>query len=335
MDEQVRLLPGLVGADTVIIGQVRKPRAGSSEPATLVATDDPPGFFDPEAREAFARLWHQQPVVVHHFRGFAPRAMKVSDFLGDQQWRRSDVYNDCYGKRLGLTWEIAVQIRCTPHEVACAALQRASRDFNERDRALLDLIAPHMRAGYARADGTVRRERHLSLLEQGLDEAGDAVLLADRSGGIVAAGARARAVLRDWFGERPDSAALPVEIETWRTSERGAVGPPVLDLRRPGRRLRLRLIAGSDEDAILLSERRRELPSAELLAQQLPISRREAEVLAGIVRGGMNAGIAQELGISTHTVARHIERIYAKLGVHNRAAATAWALDALDGHDRP
>ena len=57
-------------------------------------------------------------------------------------------------------------------------------------------------------------------------------------------------------------------------------------------------------------------------------------MLAGIVRGGMNAGIAQDLGISTHTVARHVERIYAKLGVHNRAAATAWALDALDGHDR-
>ena len=253
MDEQVRLLPGLVGADTVIIGQVRRPRTGSSEPATLVATDDPPGFFDPGAREAFARFWHQQPVVVHHFRGFAPRAMKVSDFLGDQQWRRSDVYNYCYGKRLGLAWEMGVQIRCTPHEVTCAALQRASRDFNERDRALLDLIAPHMRAGYARANGTVRRERRLGLLEQGLDEAGmlccwpTAAAASSRPG---PAPARSCGIGSASAG---DSVALPMEIEAWRTSERGAVGPPVLDLRRPGRRLRLRLIAGSDEDAILIS----------------------------------------------------------------------------------
>jgi hypothetical protein len=179
LDQQVRLLPRLVGADTIIIGEVHKPAPGSDEPATLKASDDPVGFFDEEAQEAFARLWHQQPVVVHHFRGFAPQAMKVSDFLSDRQWRRSEVYNDCYGRSLGLPWEMAAQIRCTLDEVACAALQRANRDFGERDRALLDAITPHMRAGYARLEAEARRERRLALLERGLEERGDAALLVD------------------------------------------------------------------------------------------------------------------------------------------------------------
>jgi DNA-binding CsgD family transcriptional regulator len=330
VDSHVRRLPKLVGTDTIIIGQVRKPPPGTSAPATLVATDDPPGFFDPAAREAFARLWQQQPVVVHHFRGFAPRALKVSDFLDDRRWLRSEVYNDCYGKQLGLTWEIAAQIRCTPEEVACAALQRSSRDFDERDRDLLDVISPHMRAGYARADAAVRGARKVELLERGIEQRGDAAVLSDREGRIIAAGAPARAILRDWFESRREPASLPIEVEAWRLRERGSSAPPVMDLRRSGRSLRMRLIPGADEDLILLTERREEPPSAELLAQRLPITRREADVLARLVQGQMNAGIAYDLEISPHTVSRHVERIYAKLGVHNRAAVTAAVRDALD-----
>ena len=329
VDAQVRRLPRLVGTDTIIIGAVRKPAAGSDEPATLDATDDPPGFFDPEARDAFARLWHQQPVVVHHFRGFAPRAMKVSDFLGDRQWRRSEVYNDCYGKRLGLTWEIAAQIRCTNEEVACAALQRSTRDFDERDRSLLDAITPHMRAGYARTEAERRRSKQMALLELGLEEGGEAALLSDRRGGIVAAGKRARAILHDWFGERQEGASLPAEIDSWRAGERGSVAPPLLEVRRGKRTLRLRLIAGQDEDVLLLRETRESPPSAELLCRRLPISCREAEVLARLAAGEMNAGIARELGISPHTVRRHVESIYSKLDVHNRAEATAAALSQV------
>ena len=330
LDGQVRLLPRLIGADTIIVGQVQRPQTGSGEPATLVAADDPPGVFDPSAREAFGRLWQQQPVVVHHFRGYSPRAVKISDFLADRQWRRSDIYNDCYARHMGLTWEIAAQIRFTPEAIACAALQRANRDFGERDRALLDLITPHLRAGFARAEAEQRGARRLALLERGLEERGEGVLLADPHGRILAAGERARAILHDWFGERQQSALLPAEVEAWRSAARGSVTPPRLDLRRPGRRLGLRLVTAEGEDVILLAERREESPSVELLARRLPISRREADVLSRLAGGRMNAGIAYDLGISPHTVGRHVERIYAKLGVHNRAEATAAALDALD-----
>jgi DNA-binding CsgD family transcriptional regulator len=65
-----------------------------------------------------------------------------------------------------------------------------------------------------------------------------------------------------------------------------------------------------------------------MLATRLPISEREAQVLAVLADGSTNAGIAHQLGISHHTVIRHVERIYAKLGVHTRAAATRAAVDA-------
>lgn len=72
---------------------------------------------------------------------------------------------------------------------------------------------------------------------------------------------------------------------------------------------------------------------APLLAARLPVTRREAEVLAELATGATNDGIAYRLRISRHTVVRHVEHIYAKLEVHTRAAATRAALDAL-GEDR-
>jgi DNA-binding NarL/FixJ family response regulator len=41
-----------------------------------------------------------------------------------------------------------------------------------------------------------------------------------------------------------------------------------------------------------------------------------------------NTGIARELGISPKTVGNHVERIYTKLGVSNRAGAAMRAMQS-------
>jgi DNA-binding NarL/FixJ family response regulator len=53
---------------------------------------------------------------------------------------------------------------------------------------------------------------------------------------------------------------------------------------------------------------------------------REAEVLRLIARGCSNQQIADELVLSVRTVERHITNLYAKIGAHGKADATAYAL---------
>jgi ATP/maltotriose-dependent transcriptional regulator MalT len=57
------------------------------------------------------------------------------------------------------------------------------------------------------------------------------------------------------------------------------------------------------------------------------LSDRELEVLRLVAAGKSNREIAAALVISEHTVARHLQNIYAKLGLSSRAAATAFAFE--------
>jgi DNA-binding NarL/FixJ family response regulator len=57
------------------------------------------------------------------------------------------------------------------------------------------------------------------------------------------------------------------------------------------------------------------------------LSERELEVLRLVAAGDSNRDIATALVISEHTVARHLQNIYAKLGVSSRTAAGAFAYE--------
>jgi ATP/maltotriose-dependent transcriptional regulator MalT len=57
------------------------------------------------------------------------------------------------------------------------------------------------------------------------------------------------------------------------------------------------------------------------------LTERECEVLRLVARGSTNREIAAELVISEHTVSRHLQNMFMKLGVTSRAAATAYAYE--------
>jgi len=74
-----------------------------------------------------------------------------------------------------------------------------------------------------------------------------------------------------------------------------------------------RLIVERVGDALILEE----------IRPDLGLTAREREVLAWVARGKTNAEIASLLWLAPNTVAKHLENVYAKLGVKTRTAAVA------------
>ncbi|HVW91805.1 MAG TPA: response regulator transcription factor [Devosia sp.] len=68
---------------------------------------------------------------------------------------------------------------------------------------------------------------------------------------------------------------------------------------------------------------------AATLRQAFGLTLRESEVLLWIARGKSNRDIGDILGMSPRTVNKHLEQVYAKLGVENRASAAIVAVEVL------
>lgn len=64
--------------------------------------------------------------------------------------------------------------------------------------------------------------------------------------------------------------------------------------------------------------------SLELVAQMLniePLDGRDLEFLRAIAQGKSNAQIGRETFLGVNTIKTHLKRVYATMGVHNRAHA--------------
>jgi DNA-binding CsgD family transcriptional regulator len=95
-----------------------------------------------------------------------------------------------------------------------------------------------------------------------------------------------------------------------------------LENRRPGA---VGLLAAARErfEALGMREWLRRLPALEAIDAELPdqLTSREAEVLRLVAARRTNKEIAAELVVSVHTVERHVQNVYRKIGARNRADA--------------
>ena len=120
-----------------------------------------------------------------------------------------------------------------------------------------------------------------------------------------------------WLAQRR-TAASPSSDTSFPFS--GATGLPLT--------LSLLGTIGTDEYLFRLTSANRQSED-EMLRQRFGLTHRESEVLLWIAKGKANRDIGEILGLSSRTVNKHLEQIYAKLGVENRASAAVKAADVL------
>ncbi|MFP5513697.1 MAG: response regulator transcription factor [Alphaproteobacteria bacterium] len=175
-----------------------------------------------------------------------------------------------------------------------------------------------------------------------LDVTGRTLLAANHKGEVLWCTPQTTRMLEAAFGaDSGNGVSLPEEARRW-LAERQAGGSGNGSGRKPdsvviatgtdGRSLRLSPVGQTGPDEILLQLVEESGAGDDaLLKDKLSLTAREAEVLMWIANGKPNRDIAEILGLSPRTVDKHLEQIYSKLGVENRAAAAAMAVRTLNG----
>jgi DNA-binding response OmpR family regulator/DNA-binding CsgD family transcriptional regulator len=166
-----------------------------------------------------------------------------------------------------------------------------------------------------------------------LDAAGRFLVATDGNGQLLWCTPKAKQLLSELFPANGDEAAgLPPNVVRQLTGLRhgGGLAGARSIIEVGGRKMELAFLSSTGPDELLfrLTETST-VPDEQLLQQTLALTTRESQVLLWISRGKSNREIGAILDISPRTVNKHLEQVFVKLGVENRAAAAARAVRSL------
>lgn len=301
---------------------------GPSGPVRLVI--EPASDALAEIQRLLGARAAEHPLVTYYRATGDRSAIRVVDLIDLATWRDSDLYREVFAP-YAADHLMAIVLADTGERVAALALMR-DHAFTDRERALLEQLRPHLANQLAAAhDRAVLAGLDAAIAATGVD-----LITVDNDLVVMEASAQARRRLRD-FGA-PGADRLPAGLATFVREYGAATGtqghepdlPAELTLSTEGGDLVVRLLSSTrvDGNLLLLEERRGPLDPAPLIA--LGLTSRQAEVLALVTAGMSNAQIAASLVLAPATVKKHLERIYARLGVGSRTSAAAIAVRATE-----
>ncbi len=309
------LLPGyrtLVPALHVSYNEIE----GDGRVAAAIVEPELPDWAGP----AWEKYAGENPLLQRYLRTRDGRALRFTDVYSRRQLRELPLYRHFYAP-LGVEHQIAFILPSTPRLTIAVALTRGGEaDFSERDRRLLELTRPHMIQAYRAAELRERLAATVGGLRSGLDADGRAVVLLDDDGGVRFASAAAKELFEGGPDELLEGREPPRVLADWL-----AEGARSGSLDRDGRTLLARRLVSDGRVVLLLDDPGRALSVGAL--GTLGLTPREAAVLRQLALGADTEEAAARLGMAPRTLAKHLQRVNAKLGVADRgqAVATAWA----------
>ncbi len=149
----------------------------------------------------------------------------------------------------------------------------------------------------------------------------------------------ARELLAQYYGATPaQHNVAPRSVVDWlqrhANQAQHQVEPPRLSASLGAKRLTFRLHqqTGDSEgggDWLIVMREESDTAIIEAMSLSFKLTAREAEVLYWVVKGKINRDIGDILGASPATVKKHLERIFAKMGVETRTSAAGMAMNRI------
>jgi DNA-binding response OmpR family regulator/DNA-binding CsgD family transcriptional regulator len=142
----------------------------------------------------------------------------------------------------------------------------------------------------------------------------------------------ARELLMAYYGTAAPETPRPIVewLQSHLDDAKRQIEPPRFTAELGARRLTFRLHQQTgDDDWLIVMREVSDSAVIEAMSLSFKLTAREAEVLYWVVKGKINRDIADILGSSPATVKKHLERVFAKLGVETRTAAAGMAMNRI------
>lgn len=271
--------------------------------------------------EGFEKNMAQHPVVNYFNATGDGQALKISDFISAKEFRQLDIYHTTY-RHMKVEDQMAIGVRIEEGFMIGIAFNRSERSFTEKDRLRLNLVRPHLIQAYVHAQERAGHMEQLSDLQRALGESGRGLIsLNDRGGVLHATPGSFECLARYLPVSNKGPSKLPPRLAKWARAASDLEEPMILH--RDSTRLIVRRVRQAERLLLLLSEGLDVMDTKELT--RFKLTPRETEVLHWLAEGKSNSEIAAVLGLTSGTVKLHVERVLAKLGVHNRTEAALFA----------
>lgn len=303
------------------------------EAARITYVVEPAEALVPSVDLDVRQYLREQPVISNHARTGDGSPRMLSDFMTRRQFRRTTIYNENY-RRSGVEYQMTFMldgVRGQSSSNIAIALDRdrSGPDFSEREREVVSLLRPHIMTAYQNAETVTAFRRPAR--QAGTAPCGTVrEIIGLRRNGRHLMSARARRWLECYFpAASPRDHGLPEALKRWVCEQEEHLGrsgtlssppaPMVVD--QTATRLSARLIPDWPDDLIVLDEEQTAIGEGAL--QRFGLTPREIEVFRWVAAGKTNIEIGIILQLSPRTAAKHLERIFLKLGVETRTAAAA------------
>lgn len=281
----------------------------------------------PDARRLLPQLrayFHTHPLTSHMFKTSPHRIVDVASSL---QFRETPVFREYY-RHIHVTSQMtfALEEEGGKQPRAVIALNRQGRCFSSRDKGVAAFLSPHVSQAYHNARARAEWTADLAQIGEGLAAIERAVIFAIADGRMIWLSTLAREWLLELFPESLNSVMrLPppllnrLSLRESRRDKPQSCFEAHLSI-SPAQQLTARFIETSPGKFVIVLDRERAV-IGKTLVNSLGLTQREGEILFWISEAKADREIAAILGISPRTVHKHVEHLFAKLAVANRAAA--------------
>jgi len=342
----LKLAVDLIGAISAQSGAAALARAGVERLPELVGSElttlsvctlktghrrvvsNPVGALSPDDIACFDRFFYEHPLVRYHASNPDGQSHRMSDSMASRTFQRTALFNDYY-RRVGIDHVIAVPMFVDSSLLVSFVLNRRGREFSKRDREILDLVRRPLAALYRNAMALDSVQQALTRMAADETEEGWMLVALDASRHITGVVPQIEPWFDAAFGPSRTGigATLPEAIDRAVAGQFGAIddalslGNAASEIIGRDARCTVQALWRGDEsrDALVLIRRVGPTPMRPAARDDLTV--REREVLQWVAAGKTNSQIAEILSASPRTIGKHLENIYAKLGVETRTAA--------------